>query len=103
MEADAALLVSTYDANELAGDHKFKGKRVKVSGTIFRIAAGPDGIPFVVFSSTNRVMSLLQCYFPKESTEALVSLKKGQKFTTTCTVKGKTSPLEVSLENCAID
>lgn len=103
VEADVALIMSTYDANELAGDQKFKGKRVKVSGTISRIAADTDGTPYVGFRTPDGAKGLFNCYFPKESTDALVQLKKGQEFVTTCTVKGKERSFVVRLEDCVID
>lgn len=103
IETDVAMLMTTYDDNELAGDQKFKGKRVKISGIISRIAADPDGAPYVGFKTPDNVRGVLQCYFPQGCIDALVKLKKGQNLAPTCTVKGKERSFAVRLEDCVID
>lgn len=107
MELTAEEIASVYNDNDLVGDQRFKGKKIRVSGVIDRIASDTPGRPsddrpFVSLETPN-IQGQLYCYFSKDSTPALLTHKKGQPFTAACTLKGKFRSWVVELEDCIIE
>ncbi len=96
----ADQMLNDYKDNQLAGDQKYKGKKVKVSGTIANISSNHAGVPYVDFK-TNQIMTSVQCLFSTEQMDGLLKLKKGEQFETICTVRGM-GMMNLELEACTI-
>lgn len=97
IEVTAKQLFADYDANEISADEKYKGKPVRVTGTISSIGKDVLGDPYVQFAAGNAVFGV-QCMFGDGS--ALASLKKGQELTVGCWAPGKMG--NVILRGCVI-
>jgi hypothetical protein len=97
VDVSARKLFADYDANEVSADDKYKGKVLRVSGTIGTIGKDITDTPYVEFSGDG-VMGV-QCMF--DDTGVLGSLKKGQKLTVRCKGDGKMG--NVILRGCMID
>jgi len=98
INVSADTLFSTYRANEVAADSKYKGKAVIVDGTVQDIAKDFLGSPYVIIGSSG-VLSGVQCMFPKSDT-SLGRLSKGQRITVRGEVNGKM--VNVLLHNCSL-
>ncbi|MBV2180904.1 MAG: OB-fold putative lipoprotein [Castellaniella sp.] len=71
--ATAQQLYSDYQKNEVAADLQYKGKLVRVSGSISRIGVDVLGDPFVVLAVSTQ-FSGVQLVFDKEWTKELAKL-----------------------------
>ena len=100
VEVSSEEILDVYLGNELAGDHQFKGKKVKVSGTIRDISKSPTGHYYVNLKS-NDMMRSVQCFFPENQLDGLLKLKKNEPLTTTCDVRGM-GMLNLELINCSL-
>lgn len=76
-----------YEANTVAADMMYKGKRVQVSGRIKDINTDMFGDPYVVLPGTNQFTGP-QFKFDKTQMQQIASLKKGDMLTVTCTGNG---------------
>jgi hypothetical protein len=92
-------LYAAYEANEVAADEEYKGKLVRVSGTIEDIGKDILDSPYVKFEGTNSLFGV-QAMFPKSAASQLARLQKNQFLTVQCTVTGKLG--NVLLKNCVI-
>ena len=98
IDVTATQLFKDYDANEVNADDKYKGKVLRVTGTISTIGKDILDTPYIAFATSNEIMSV-QCMF--DDTGILGSLRKGQKLTVRCKGDGKLG--NVILRGCMID
>lgn len=70
----AKNLSSEYDANEIAGDKKYKGKRLLIKGVVDEVSKDIMGDVYVSLVGMNE-MQVVQCYF--EDGDKLDELSKG--------------------------
>ncbi|WP_454691161.1 OB-fold protein [Achromobacter aloeverae] len=78
----AAQASEVYQENEVAGDQKFLGKKVLITGTLRSINSGLGNSPYLVFDS--RAIAGPQAHFDKAQIERIAKLKKGQKVVVYC-------------------
>ena len=93
----AAELYAAYDANELDADARFKGRLLRVSGTVTSIGKEILGAPYLTLG-VGEQMAHVQCVFSRQDTASLAALRKGMKVTITCKCAGKL--LNVILKDC---
>lgn len=89
-----------YDANTVAADQKYKGKRFKVSGTVTEISTNIMGDPYVTMDGTDE-FTQPQFAFDKGSANQLANVRKGEKLTLLCEGNGDVVKIPMS-ENCTI-
>lgn len=80
-------ILKTYQAGAFAGDKKFKGIKVEVTGTVGEIDKNIDNVPFMTFALDNEVLPTFN--FKKEQAQAVASLKAGDKVTLVCVGAGE--------------
>lgn len=95
----AVQLFNDYDANEVAADEKFKGKRLLVTGTVQSIDKGAFNNIVISLRTPNEFMAV-HASFDNEHEKMAASLKKGVKVNWICDGEGRIigSPI---LKNCA--
>ncbi len=87
IDVTAKELSAAYDANEVSADASFKGRKLKVSGTVMGIDKDfTDNIIVKLGPTSNMFMSVF-AYGMTPSRAG--SLSKGQKLTLTCVGDGK--------------
>ena len=98
VETTASAIELAYDENQVAADNRFKGKVIRVTGTIESIGKNQfDDSPYVMLRSRKRFMGV-RCNFSEDKNASLTLLKKGQKVV----LKGRgMGPL--SLGDCVVD
>ncbi len=84
----ASDLVKAYDANTVAADQKYKGKKFKVSGTVSDINTDIMGDPYLVLHSSGNSFNAPHFSFDKAAASLLANISKGSKVTLICTGKG---------------
>lgn len=99
-EMFAVELFRDYESNEVAGDEKYKGKKIAVTGKVEDIGKDALGYPYV--SLYVDIMQSIVCYFSEDDIKILSKLKKGQKITIIGVCDGKMLNLSVNLKNCQI-
>lgn len=97
VDVTARKLFADYEANEVSADEMYKGKVLRVSGTISKIGKDVLDTPYVELSASD--VFGVQCMF--DDTGALGSLKRGKKLTLRCKGDGKLG--NVILRGCMID
>lgn len=95
-ELTAYELFNYYEANEVAADDKFKGKKIAVSGTIKDIGNDIMGDSYITLES-GAYLGSVQCYLDKS---VVARLSKGQQIAVIGTCKGLM--MSVILEDCKI-
>lgn len=85
-ELTASQLFSAYEDNEVAADNAYKGKWIKVSGTVESIGKDILDDPYIAFKTGDLAFSV-QVYFDDAS--KLGSIKKGQRLTVIGKCDGK--------------
>ena len=80
-------ILKAYQAGTAAGDKKFKGIKVEVTGTVGETDQDLNGVPFMTFALDNEVLPVFN--FKKEQAKAVASLKAGDKVTLTCVGAGE--------------
>jgi len=104
LEVTLEDLTLAYQDNKLAGDQQYQGRKVRFTGYIDTIDQRRSGEPYILFWSRGGGDSrAAYCYFSAEDIPELIKLKKGQKQTLTCTVKGSEFGRSVNLEQCALN
>ena len=99
----ADTICNEYESNEVAADEKYKGKIIRISGTIQNI--GKDIVnkkPYIIIGGSG-VLDGVKCFFSEPSPVARLS--KGQLVNVEGTVLGKTeanSLFFVEFENCIL-
>lgn len=97
----AQALASSYDANTVAADARFKGKRFKVTGTVSDINTDFSGDPYVTLRGGVNQFMEPQFGFEKADSGQLAALSKGSKVTMVCTGKGDIAKTPMS-EDCSL-
>jgi len=92
-------IYAEYQANEVAGDAKYKGKIITVSGTIMDIGKDITGDPYVVLGGTG-YLDGVQGTFATSESASIGALSKGQQ----ATIKGKCDGLMgmVEMSQCSL-
>ena len=99
IETNVIRLIDDYEANEIAADEKYKGKRVKLSGTVRDIKKDIGDNLYVIFNKGGRFdFRGIQLFFDDSYTSSLAKLKKGQRISVNCRVKGLM--MNVILKDC---
>lgn len=98
---DIAKFVKDYSDNELASDNSYKGKLVKVTGTVETVSKDILDKPYVILGSgaALEVVSV-QCSLDDRSVQAAAALKKGQRSTVIGRVSGRM--MNVQMVDCVI-
>ncbi len=90
VEVTADELLAAYKENELAGDQKYKGKTLVVTGVLDSIQSGIGDAPFLLLKAGDEYeFNMPQAHFDKSETESLVALKKGESITVQCVSSGE--------------
>ena len=97
----AQALASSYDANTVAADARFKGKRFKVSGTVSDINTDFTGDPYVTLRGGVNQFMEPQFGFDKSDSQQLAALRKGSKVTFVCTGRGDVAKTPMS-KDCTL-
>ncbi|MDF9618194.1 hypothetical protein P5705_11120 [Pseudomonas entomophila] len=94
-------LASAYDANTVAADARFKGKRFKVTGTVADINTDFTGDPYLTLRGGVNQFMEPQFGFEKSDSEQLAVLRKGSKVTLLCTGRGDVAKIPMS-KDCSL-
>ncbi len=84
----AGKLFANYDANEVAADQQFKGKRLAVSGVVQGVVKDAFNNIVIELKSSNEFMPV-RAYLEKSFENHAASLSKGQNVTFVCSGEGK--------------
>lgn len=94
-------IVNDYKDNEVAGDAKYKGKTVEVSGVVDTIGKDVLDTPFISLESYQyAILDHVQCMFSKSDEAELATVSKGQKIVLRGEVNGKMG--NILLKGCEI-
>jgi hypothetical protein len=93
----AFALYQAYEENEVRADAMYKGKWIRVSGTVDSIGKDILDTPYITLEAGQLLMSV-QAMFARSDSNLLVSMNKGAHVTVTCKCDGKFG--NVSLRNC---
>lgn len=95
----AKNLFKEYIENPVAADEKFKGKTLKVEGTVSSIDKGTDG-RICVMLETDELIGYIFCYFPDSESKDVAKINRGNYRT----IKGKCTGklVGVTLEDCDV-
>lgn len=102
IEVTADELLAAYKENELAGDKKFKGKILLVTGVLDSIESGMGDTPYLLLKAGDEFeFSMPQAHFDKSETDSLVALRKGERIKIQCVGNGEVigSPM---LKDCKV-
>ena len=80
-------LWSDYQANEVAADNQYKGKKVLVSGTVASIDKGPFGGLLLRLATGNEFMPTT-CEMERSEQSELAQLSKGERVRVLCVCRG---------------
>lgn len=92
-------LFAAYDTNEVAADNQYKGKELKVTGTIKDIGKDILDHTYITLDTGNLICSV-QCYFENNQLDAVAELKKDQIITLVGKCNGQS--MNVILKNSVI-
>lgn len=93
-EADSMELVQVsaiakaYNDNTVAADQLYKGKKLKVQGTVAEISTNIMGDPYLQLRGGVNQFMEPQMHFDKGAADQLAKLKKGQQVTAVCEGSG---------------
>lgn len=97
---DAVSLYNVYHNNEIAGDAKYKGKNILVTGGIGAIGKDLFGSPYIVLLASPISSIGVQCDFPSSYASQLINLSIGQRVRVQGTCSGYI--ISVLLDNCSL-
>ncbi len=95
VDVTAKQLFADYDANEIAADGKYKGKVLRISGTVGKVGKDVLDEPYVTLAAG---AFDVQCMF--RDSAPLAAVKKRQRLTVQCTDPGKMG--NVIVRGCAV-
>ena len=87
VEVTPEQLANAYEENTVAADDQYKGKKLRITGTIAEIATGITDEPYLIMKGGNQFMRT-QLHFDKEHRASIAKLKKGQKIIALCNGAG---------------
>lgn len=101
LQVDIRQILSDYEGNEVAADNRYKGNQVQVTGIVGDIKKDVmDNLYVTLGTGKEFEIPLIQAYFDDSMNSQLGSLRKGQKLTVVCTIKGLM--MNVLGEDCVI-
>jgi len=92
----ASEIARAYDANTVAADQQFKGKRFKVTGTVDNINTDFMGNPYLTLRGGVNQFMEPQFAFNENQSEQLASVKPGEKVTLVCVGRGDVAKTPMS-------
>lgn len=101
VEVSADALLEDYKNNELAADKKYKGKTLRVSGTVSQVTDVLGQKALSVDNGGEYELNSVYCILKKDQLDKAASLNKGDQVT----VVGKNdgyNQINVTLKNCSI-
>lgn len=99
----ARSLVSAYDANAVSADKMYKGRVLKIVGTIGKIGKDITGEPYVTLDeSQDHLLQYVQVFFAESQVDKLASLSKGQPLTVEGTIEGSMAGAAVRVNDARI-
>lgn len=101
VEVSADTLLEDYKNNELAADKKYKGKTLRVSGTVSQVTDVLGQKALSVDNGGEYELNSVYCILKKDQLDKAASLNKGDQVT----VVGKNdgyNQINVTLKNCTI-
>lgn len=99
VEVTSQQLCADYDANEISADEKYKGKTLKITGTVDNIAKDLTDTMYVTLTS-GQPLTRTQCYFDDSAKDQLGKLTKGQALTVEGKCNGKM--MNILIKECVI-
>jgi tRNA_anti-like len=82
LEVKATTMSREYKENEVAADEKYRGKTLRISGSVESIGKDILDKPYVaLYAYEYAIIDKVQCYFTDADNAILSKLKKGQKVT----------------------
>ncbi len=99
IEISASDLFAEYQNNSVAADQKYKGKKLKVTGTINDIGKDIADDTYITIE-TGEMFYEIQCYFLDSELDDVAGLKKGDSVTLIGTCDGMS--INVILKRCEI-
>ncbi len=102
IEVDSiSKFVKEYHDNELASDGTYKGKLIKVSGSVETVSKDILDKPYISLNGGGQMeMFGVQCFLDDSAVQSAMSIKKGQRITVKGRVKGRM--MNVLVEDCSI-
>jgi len=89
MTVGVAELLKDYKSNELRGDNKYKGKRIRIIGKAGEFKRDITNTIYMTVGTGERFeIPEAQCFFGDEYADAVASLTKGATVVVNCTVGG---------------
>jgi hypothetical protein len=85
----AAQLFAAYEANEIAADKRFKGKRITITGNVRDIGRDILGRPYLTLMVDEHGLGSVQAMFPRSAATALATIGRKQAVRVECEVDGK--------------
>ena len=89
----AERLIADYSANTISADKRYKGKLLRITGTVAEVDTSLDGDPFI---SVGNFPSVTQLHFPKAAEAQLAQLTQGQAVIAICRGNGETLALPLN-------
>ena len=96
----AHQLVAAYEANEVAADAQYKGKVVRITGTVDEIKKDILDDLYVALEG-GHVLRGVQCFFDEAHTGVLARLQKGARVTVVGRVDGLM--MNVLVKDCRLE
>lgn len=84
----AAALVKEFENNEIHAMNTYRGKRVRINGTVNSIEIDRAGRIVLTFKSSVTTYGMARCYFPGSQSSRVGALKAHEQATVEGTVKG---------------
>ena len=101
IHVSASVLISEYEANEVAADQTYKGRTLSVTGKVDHIGKDILDTMYVTLESGQEFgISSVQCMFDDQHEGQLARLSKGQTVTVTGRCDGKLG--NVLLRGCSL-
>lgn len=100
LDVSASQLYADYEANGVAADQQYKGKILKVTGTVNNIDKDIMDQIYVTLKGDN-VIGDVQCFFSDNYVNEAAQLQKGQKITIIGKCDGKL--INVMIKGCSIE
>lgn len=92
-------LYAAYDANEIAADKLYKGKKLRITGTVVDIGKDILDNAYITLHTGKYTFSI-QCYFKDNQLDAIATLEKDQVVTVVGLCDGQ--DLNITIRNCVI-
>lgn len=102
IEVTATQLLADYDENAIAADNAYKDQVVMVTGTVGNIDTDITGSPYVTLTNDDNQWSIMsvQCYFKRNNTDGIATLKEGDIVTIVGKCSGKS--MNVAVKDCEL-